>query len=195
MVTTLTSCRGPGSSQKRYASRPDQCHPLGVNRDANEPGGRTQQAYPYPGRGRSCGTEHRRGSAAGVRGPPARQQLATQDGRVTNRRIRVARVHWRNATVQTRRPPRARRSLAASLSSAARSAASRSTQRQLRHPVLRDGIALVPASPRPAPDYRSPVIIETISSPSVSTVARIPTCFPRRRTQMRSEIRNTWSRL
>ena len=39
--------------------------------------------------------------------------------------------------------------------------------------------------------YRSPVIIETFSSASTSGVARIPTCRPRRKTQMRSEMRKT----
>ena len=42
-------------------------------------------------------------------------------------------------------------------------------------------------------DQRRPVIIATISSPVVSEVRRMPTCLPRRRTQIRSASRNTWS--
>ncbi len=44
-------------------------------------------------------------------------------------------------------------------------------------------------------DATSPVIIETISFLSVAAVCRTPICRPRRSTQMRSERRNTWSRL
>ena len=41
----------------------------------------------------------------------------------------------------------------------------------------------------------TPVIIDTISFLSVSEVFRMPICSPRRKTQMRSAKRNTWSRL
>ena len=40
-----------------------------------------------------------------------------------------------------------------------------------------------------------PVIIETMSFLSVEAVSRMLICWPRRRMQMRSERRNTWSRL